>query len=109
MRIATASARRVTACGLRAATFKAARQIEMAQVGEAKRRGTLEQRIAQSVERKRIEDAKLHAHYVREEEKRRARMDALPPQERQKEIRRGYHNRLMLAALGAALALPPIK
>lgn len=74
-------------------------------MGEAKRRGTLEQRIAQSVERQKIADAARREQFLREEEARQARLAALPPQQRREAVLMGsgHHSRLMLvAALGIA-------
>lgn len=77
-------------------------------MGEAKRRGTREQRIAQSVERQKQEDAARSAEFQRLEAERRARLAALPPQERKEAVlrsRSGSNKRLMLAA-ALALAIP---
>lgn len=73
-------------------------------MGEAKRRGTLEQRIAQSVERKKSEDAARSAEFQRREAEHKARIAALPPQERKEAVLRSgtSHSRLMLAAALAA-------
>lgn len=83
-------------------------------MGAAKRRGTLEQRIAQSVERQKIEDAARRERFLREEEARRARLAALPPQERKEAVltaSTGAHRANMLLAamlgLGAGLAVRP--
>lgn len=76
-------------------------------MGEAKRRGTLEQRIAQSADRQRQEDAARRAQFQREEEAQRARLAALLPQERKEAVLMGsggHHTRLMLALALAASA-----
>lgn len=74
-------------------------------MGEAKRRGTLEQRIAQSVERRKVEDAARSVEFKRREAERLAK---LPPQERKDVILAGgggrHHSRMMLAAALAASA-----
>lgn len=74
-------------------------------MGEAKRRGNLEQRIAQSIERRKAEDAARSAEFKRREAERLAK---LPPQERKDVIVAGgsgrHHNRMMLAAALAASA-----
>jgi hypothetical protein len=59
-------------------------------MGEAKRRGTRERRIAQSLERTRLEDEARRATLQREDEERRARIAALPPEERKAVIMGNY-------------------
>jgi len=74
-------------------------------MGEAKRRGTREQRIAQAIERRRQEDARLHERHQREEAERRARIAALPPQERKEALMvssRGPSMLQLAAMLGLA-------
>jgi hypothetical protein len=79
-------------------------------MGEAKRRGTRERRIAQSLERTRLEDEARRATLQREDEERRARIAALPPEER-KAVIMGvgsprHDARLLMAAMAGALAAP---
>lgn len=79
------------------------------QMGEARRRGTREQRIAQSVDRRKQEEARLHEQHQIEEAARRARIAALPPEERKAMIVGGGPSRLRLAALlGLAATAAPI-
>lgn len=80
-------------------------------MGEAKRRGTLQDRIAQAAERKRLEDAARHEKYLQVEAERRAKLAALPPEKRKEIILGSSRSRsrgLMLAA-AMALALPPMR
>ena len=82
-------------------------------MGEARRRGTLEQRIAQAIERQKIEDAAAHERYRQDEAERLAKILALPPQERRQAIlsrRTGpLSHHLALALAAGLLALPPRK
>ncbi len=77
-------------------------------MGEAKRRGTREQRIEQAVERRKLEDAARTEQHRREMEARRARLAALPPRERKEAVLAGsgpsIANTALLAAVLAATA-----
>lgn len=77
-------------------------------MGEAKRRGTKEQRIEQSIERRKIEDAKRSEEFRRREV---ARLRALPVEERKQVIlagggARSRHDARMLMATLAGLSAP---
>lgn len=79
-------------------------------MGEAKRRGTRANRVVQAIERKRLEDAARSAEFQRKEAERKAKLAALPPEERKKVLFAGgsRHNSLLMAA-AMALAMPPIR
>lgn len=68
-------------------------------MGQAKLRGTREQRIAQAIERKKQEDERRHEQYRRHEAERRARLLALPPEARKVVLLGGGPSRLRLAAM----------
>lgn len=77
-------------------------------MGEAKRRGTKEQRIAQSIERQAREAAERSAELKARRHAEAARISALPPQERKEAVLAGsgHVSRAMLAAmLGVAAPL----
>jgi hypothetical protein len=81
-------------------------------MGQAKRRGTREQRIAQAIERKQLEDAAFREEYQRREAERRAELAAMPPEERKQVIlseRSPHSSRMLLAAMAGLLAMPRVK
>lgn len=74
-------------------------------MGEAKRRGTKEQRIAQSIERKAQEWAMREGMKQQAAKAEAERVRNLPPEERKAVILGGGHNRaLLIAAAAGALA-----
>lgn len=78
-------------------------------MGQAKARGTREQRIVQAIERRKAEDAARHEQYLRDEEARRERLRKLPAQERKEVLLAGggYHTAALMAALLASGARIP--
>lgn len=74
-------------------------------MGDAKRRGTREQRVAQAIERRKLEDAARHERYQREEAERRARIAALPAQERKEAVLTGGGGGMSRLALAALLGV----
>jgi hypothetical protein len=80
-------------------------------VGQAKRRGTREQRIAQAVERQKIEDGARAERLRLEEAERQERLAALPPEERKRMIlgSGGKSHALLMAAAAGLLAMPKVK
>jgi hypothetical protein len=85
-------------------------------MGEAKRRGTREQRIAQAIERKKAEDAALHQRYLAKEaerrERERTRLAALPEERRREAVfisgGGSHRSHLALAALLGLGASAPL-
>lgn len=80
-------------------------------MGEAKRRGTRANRIVQSIERKRLEDAARREEFQRKEAERKAKIAALPLEERKAAIfgSGGSRHRGLLLAAAMALAMPPMR
>jgi hypothetical protein len=76
-------------------------------MGEAKRRGTKEQRIEQAIERRKIEAVEREAARLRAIREKHEAVRNLPPEERKTRILGGGSSRLLLTAAAAmALAAP---
>lgn len=73
-------------------------------MGQAKNRGTYEQRVAQAIERTRLEDEARSAQFKREEAARIAKLRALPPEERKVVVMAASDCKHRSAMLMAALA-----
>lgn len=78
-------------------------------MGEAKRRGTREQRVEQAIERRKVEAAEREAQRLREIREKHERVRNLPAEERKEAFLAGgsssRHRLLLAAAMSAAAPL----
>lgn len=75
-------------------------------MGQAKRRGTFEERLAQSAETKKRRQEEADERECQRQEERARRIAAMPPEQRREELVWGRRPRTPLALL-AALSLIP--